>query len=990
TDYPGDKTIHQLFAEQAEKSPDSIAFVGADLRVCPNCLTYHELNKQSDRLAGLLIEKGVQPDTIVAIMMERTIEMVIGLLGIMKAGGAYLPIDPNYPQERIDYMLKDSAAAILLTDYEREQRVDCQLTMVEQREASLHHSSFSIQHSSHLAYVIYTSGSTGKPKGALVEYRGMMNHLYIKIDDLQINAESIVAQTASHTFDISIWQFFAALLVGGKIIIYSHSLLLEPDMFISRLTQDLITIMEVVPSYLSVLFDALERFGQTTLTLKHLLVTGEELKPYLVKKWFKLFPGIRMVNAYGPTEASDDITHYIMDKMPELESIPIGRPLQNLKIYIIDKYMNLCPIGVKGEIVVSGIGVGRGYLNNEERTHSVFMADPFREKKEIRLYKTGDLGRWLPDGNIEFFGRKDYQVKIKGFRIECGEIENRLLEIHPIEEAVVIDREDSQGNKYLCAYMVSSAELNPSEIKKQLSVIFPDYMIPSYFVQVEKIPLTVNGKVERRALPGIELRAGEGYIAARDEFERKLVNIWNEVLNIAHDNIGIDDNFFELGGHSLKATILTARIHKTFNVNIPLAEIFKKSTIRGLANYIKSAVKEKYISIESTEKKEYYSLSSAQKRLYILYRMEDQGVGYNIPSFSVLDGEIDKNRFEQTFTLLIDRHESLRTSFQIINDEPVQRIHDTVEFEIEKLEGRGDPLWSPFIRPFALSKAPLLRVGLQKIKKDKHILMVDMHHIISDGISMNILVKDFMALYQEENLDKLQLQYKDFSVWQTGEKQKESIKRQEAFWLNEFAGEIPVLELPVDYPRPAIQNFEGNRIQFEIDKESTVVLKDLTLKTGATLYMLLLALYTIFLSKLTNQEDIVTGSPIAGRKHPDLKKIIGMFVNTLALRNYPAGEKKFPDFLEEIKEKTLKAFEFQDYQYDDLVEKVVLTRDTSRNPLFDTMLVLQNIEIAEVNIPGLKLSPYPYENKTAKFDLTLTAFEGEEKLLFNFEYCTKL
>ncbi|HLP58377.1 MAG TPA: condensation domain-containing protein, partial [Candidatus Deferrimicrobium sp.] len=787
------------------------------------------------------------------------------------------------------------------------------MSTVEQREASLHHSSFSIQHSSHLAYVIYTSGSTGKPKGALVEYRGMMNHLYIKIDDLQINAESIVAQTASHTFDISIWQFFAALLVGGKIIIYSHSLLLEPDMFISRLTQDLITIMEVVPSYLSVLFDALERFGQTTLTLKHLLVTGEELKPYLVKKWFKLFPGIRMVNAYGPTEASDDITHYIMDKMPELESIPIGRPLQNLKIYIIDKYMNLCPIGVKGEIVVSGIGVGRGYLNNEERTHSVFMADPFREKKEIRLYKTGDLGRWLPDGNIEFFGRKDYQVKIKGFRIECGEIENRLLEIHPIEEAVVIDREDSQGNKYLCAYMVSSAELNPSEIKKQLSVIFPDYMIPSYFVQVEKIPLTVNGKVERRALPGIELRAGEGYIAARDEFERKLVNIWNEVLNIAHDNIGIDDNFFELGGHSLKATILTARIHKTFNVNIPLAEIFKKSTIRGLANYIKSAVKEKYISIESTEKKEYYSLSSAQKRLYILYRMEDQGVGYNIPSFSVLDGEIDKNRFEQTFTLLIDRHESLRTSFQIINDEPVQRIHDTVEFEIEKLEGRGDPLWSPFIRPFDLSKAPLLRVGLQKIKKDKHILMVDMHHIISDGISMNILVKDFMALYQEENLDKLQLQYKDFSVWQTGEKQKESIKRQEAFWLNEFAGEIPVLELPVDYPRPAIQNFEGNRIQFEIDKESTVVLKDLTLKTGATLYMLLLALYTIFLSKLTNQEDIVTGSPIAGRKHPDLKKIIGMFVNTLALRNYPAGEKKFPDFLEEIKEKTLKAFATQDY-----------------------------------------------------------------------------
>ncbi|HLP46187.1 MAG TPA: condensation domain-containing protein, partial [Candidatus Kapabacteria bacterium] len=609
------------------------------------------------------------------------------------------------------------------------------------------------------------------------------------------------------------------------------------------------------------------------------------------------------------------------------------------------------------------------------------------------FYSTGDLARWLSDGNIEFLGRIDNQVKIRGFRIELGEIENQLLKHKYIKEAVVILNNDAITDKNLTAYIVSIEAFHENELREYLQKNLPDYMIPSYFVQLEKIPLTPNGKVDRKVLPEPRMKAGKSYIAPGNEIEKKLVEIWSEVLGRdelhiiqLNETIGINDNFFQLGGHSLKATILSAKIHKAFNANIPLSKIFTIPTIRGLANYIKSALQEKYLTIESIEKKEYYSLSSAQKRLYILYQMNPQGIGYNIPSFLVLEGAIDKEKLEHTFKLMIRRHESLRTSFHMINDEPVQRIHDKVEFEIEYLATEA------FIRPFDLSNAPLLRVGLIKENENKHILMMDMHHIISDGTSINIMVKDFMALYQGEFPSELQIQYKDFSNWQNDEKQAESLERQGEFWLNEFAGEIPVLELPVDYPRPAVQSFEGSSIPFEIDKETVGVLKTLALELGATIYMILLSLYTVFLAKLTNQEDIVIGSPIAGRRHVDLEKIIGMFVNTLALRNYPLGEKLFIYFLEEVKEKTLAAFNNQEYPYEDMVEQVAtsVNRDTARNPLFDTMFALQNIKGGVIEIPGLKIEPYVFENKTAKFDLTLTAVESEDELELTFAYSTQL
>ncbi|HLP57985.1 MAG TPA: condensation domain-containing protein, partial [Candidatus Deferrimicrobium sp.] len=686
--------------------------------------------------------------------------------------------------------------------------------------------------------------------------------------------------------------------------------------------------------------------------------------------------------------------------------IPIGRPIANSTAYIYDKNRRLAPIGVMGELVVGGDGVALGYLNNPELTAEKFIFFPnflTSSLPNFPLYCTGDLARWLPDGPpaggasgrvIEFIGRIDQQVKIRGFRIELGEIENRLLKHPGIKGVVVSVQEEEKGDKYLCAYVVSDGENVISQLREYLAGELPEYMIPSYFVRLKKIPLTPNGKVDRKALqlPKPGLNAGESYVAPGDEVEKKLVGLWSEILGL-QTGIGIDDNFFQLGGHSLKATILVSKIHRVFDVKIPLREIFKNPRIRELARYIKNASQWEYKQVEPVEKKEYYVLSSAQKRLYFLWEMDKDGTAYNIPSIMIMEGIVDKDKLVRTIAKIILRHESLRTSIDVIEEKPVQRIHEQVEFEIEYKDlatdehGQTRTLLINFIRPFDLLCAPLLRVGLIRLAEEKHLFLVDMHHIISDGMSSQVLVQDFSALYAGQELPEIKVRYKDYAEWQNREKVSKMILEQGEYWKKQFAGEIPVLELPADYERPAVQDFEGNSIHFEVNAGG---LNALAQETGSTLYMVLSALYAILLAKLSGREDIVIGSPVFGRRHADIEKIIGMFVNTLALRYYPAGEKRFTDFLGEVKEIALKGFENQEYQYEDLVEQVAVNRDTGRNPLFDTMLVLQNTGSQKIKIPGLELVPYEYEHKISKFDLTLIAAEVDEKLQFTFEYSTKL
>jgi amino acid adenylation domain-containing protein len=1037
-DYPREKTIHELFEEQAERRPGSAAVVG------PGCMkawmpgavhiTYRELNKRSDRLARLLKGKGVGPDTVVGIMAERFLEMIIGILGILKAGGAYLPINPNHPEERKEYMLEDSKAKVLLTAPASQFKVKEESIELIDISEPVFSSTLSHVSSANIAYLIYTSGTTGRPKGVLVGHQNVVR-LVKNTDYIRFRENDRILQTGALEFDASTFEIWGSLLNGLTLVLVSEEEVLNPEMLKLNIRKYDISTMWLTSSFFNQLCgEDVDIFEG----LRNLLVGGDVLSPMHINRVRRRFPVLTILNGYGPTENTTFSTVFSIEEEYE-ERIPIGRPIANSTAYIVDRWHGLVPVGLVGELWVGGDGVARGYLNRPELTAEKFDQDlwDYRDYRDLKknekkykqklnqkffggsrgailqksppglLYKTGDLARWLPDGNIEFIGRIDHQIKIRGFRIEPGEIESRLLKHDRIKEAVVLVRQDGKGDKYLCAYVVSQRVFGVSELREYLSEDLPDYMIPSYIIKLDEMPLTPNGKIDRAALPipkpgGTAAVRGGTCEAPRNQWEWELVEIWAGILNIDRENLDIDTNFFEAGGHSLRAASLASTIHKVFGVDIGLTEVFNRPTIRELSGYIEAAKLEKYLSIEPTERKEYYPLSSAQKRLYILQQMEVSSTAYNIPYFMSLEGDLETVRFGSAFKKLVDRHESLRTSFEMVGDDPVQRIHVDGEFEIEyydcKVEVKNpdacltsqEGIVRDFIRPFDLSLVPLFRVGLIKKERNKYILMVDMHHIISDGTSIGVLVREFGGLYGKGILPPARIQYKDFSEWQNSKKEREILITQERYWLKEFAGEVPVLHLSLDYTRPLVQDFGGDAISFRIDDKQTQQLRILALRGGASLYMVLLTVYYVFLSKLSGDEDIVVGSPVTGRRHGDLQNIIGMFVNTLALRNYPGGEKPFREFLREVRERTLAAFENQDYPFEDLVEKIAVHRDVSRNPLFDVMFALQNMDISELRIPGLELSPYEHEVVIAKFDMSWDCVESEEGLLFSVTYCTKL
>ncbi|MCP5054682.1 MAG: AMP-binding protein, partial [bacterium] len=784
--------------------------------------------------------------------------------------------------------------------------------------------------SSDLAYIMYTSGSTGGPKGVMVEHRNVVR-LVSHTDYVEFKAGDKILQTGALSFDASTFEIWGALLNGMSLYLVSKEHILFPQSLKSAIVNFRITTMWMTAPLFNRMFD--EDTGIFS-GLRNLLVGGDVLSTLHIKRLRERFPRLNIINGYGPTENTTFSTTHRIRQVDD-GAIPIGKPIANSTVYIVDRQDQPQPIGVAGELWVGGDGVSRGYLNNPELTMEKFEARNSKFVIPSTVYHTGDLAKWRPDGIIEFLGRMDTQVKIRGFRVELEEIENRLKSIHGITDSVVIARETVTGDsndKSLCAYIVSGTEKDIPSVREELSRGLPDFMMPYHIIKLETIPLTPNGKVDRRALPEPEWSAGNDYQAPRDHTENRLVALWAEILGRDTDHslqlqtaIGINHNFFALGGHSLKAVLMISRIHKTFNVKLPLTEVFRTPTIRQLAQYIHATVPERYAAIEPVEKREYYDLSSAQKRLYIIQQMDLESTVYNLPQYIPFEKVPSVEKLEEATVKLINRHESLRTSFHMIDNQPVQKVHEHVEFEIEFF-GRGLPL-RDFVRPFDLSVAPLLRVGLERTRENQYTLLVDMHHIISDGVSHQVLIEDFTALYTGESLLPLRLQYKDYSRWQAAWKGTEMLQKQETFWLRQFEQEIPVPDLPTDYPRPAIQSFEGGISRFEISPGNTRALKEIAVKEGASLYMILLALINILLSKLSNQEEIVIGTAIAGRKHADLEKIIGMFVNTLALLNSPNGGKTFLQFLNELKDRTLEAFENQEYQFEDLVDRVAVNRD---------------------------------------------------------------
>ncbi|UCH94710.1 MAG: amino acid adenylation domain-containing protein, partial [Candidatus Aminicenantes bacterium] len=1103
TGYPWKKSIHQLLEEQVERTPDNIAVVGAHelhelheraslegtgwlatLSVIIS-ITYKELNQKANQLAYLLKEKGVKPDSIVGLSVERSVEMIVAILGILKSGGAYLPIETGYPEERIRYMLADSQAKFLLAapgtrikdkaeekgETGQPQGLPLEFVKIKKYIETVHEPSQSTLASTstcqvspaNLAYVMYTSGTTGKPKGVMVTHQnvtnlvlGLKNRIYVSY-----SKPLAVCVLAPYVFDASVQQVFAALLLGHSLYIVPGYMRVDGLKLFEFYKRNNIDISDGTPTHLRLLLENINlEEKKVNLEMKHFIIGGEELGREIAKNFINRFgaKGLEITNVYGPTECCVDSTSYdiLKENVDNHTSLPIGTPMPNQQVYILDSDNNLQPIGVTGELCIGGMGVSRGYLNRPELTAEKFRRDVIRHSSSVisssdklskvtndqclmtndssphypitplpqsPIYRTGDLARWLRDGNIEFLGRIDNQLKLRGYRIELGEIESVLQKHAHIKEAVVLSRSDGKEDKYLCAYMVSGKELEISEIREYLAKRLPEYMIPTYMMQVEKIPVTTNGKIDRKALPEPGIIPGTEYAAPRDEIEKKLAGIWGEVLGVKAPP-GIDDNFFELGGHSLKATILVARIHKELSIRLPLAAIFKTPTIRGQAGSIKEMKEERFASIEPVEKKEYYLLSSAQQRLYILQQVELDSTVYNMPIFTHLPGEPEIEKLTGICQRLIHRHESLMTSFETVKDEPVQKVHDQVKFEIEyydmkeveeeeqttddrgqTTEGKPAPhpssssvvrrLSSEFIRPFDLSHAPLLRVGLMKLEENRHILMVDMHHIISDATSHQVLTKELTAMNKGEILPLLRIQYKDFSEWQNSKKEMENLKRQEQYWLKEFDGQIPLLDMPTDYKRSNELGFEGSTLAFKIDPPLTGQLRDMASQFNVTLMMLLLSGYNILLSKYTGQEDIVVGTVTAGRRHADLENIIGFFVNMLAIRTAPGKNKRYSQYLPEVKEKAINAIENQDYPFEELVSKLRVQREPGRHPLIDTVFVLADVrenaaeqekQPTETSTSDPGTNPY----KKTHFDLMLHAAAAEQSINMVFEYSTRL
>ncbi len=988
--FPGEKTIPSFFVAQAQRFSDRVALLGEHV------FTYRQLDIRTDGIAASLFQQGIRPGTIVAVQLPRTYDYIIALIAILKVGAVYLPLDSQLPPDRIRYILNDSQAILLDT-----------LPIPSHTSHNSHNSHTSHNsHPTHPCYIIYTSGSTGRPKGVVVEHASILNTIFGAHQIIfPLSATGWrVGLLSSFIFDPSLLHLFCTLLFGHALIVLPTEVRADGALLLNALDKFAIDLLEGAPIHLSIMLESASERPFCPY-LKRIIVGGEALPKEPVVSFFQKqgHRDFRMLNMYGPTECAVIASIYLFDQNIVAEPsliVSIGAPLANFQIYILDSNLRPQPIGVIGELYIGGVGVGRGYLNNPEQTATQFITIQLGAKTH-RLYKTGDLSRWLANGTIEFCGRGDQQVKIRGYRIELGEIENCLLSHEAIKRAVVVLKKTTHPasahiESSLCAYVVlaknTDATALDTELKEYLTRYLPDYMIPTFIIPINSIPQTIAGKTDVNALPVPCFPAPTRVIAApRDKTEETLLSIFREILG--HAQVGVEDNFFHMGGHSLKATRLTATIHKTFAVRVPLAIIFKHPSVRQLALYLKEAIGTLFHSIEPVEQREYYPCSPAQSRMFVLQQMDPDSTVYNICSALQVEGHLQQDLFVAAFKKVITRHESLRTSFFMVAGEAVQKIHGEVPFALVKnIENTTAPLISSFIQPFDLAVAPLLRVGLFQLAEEKFLLVVDVHHIVSDGVSTDILIRDFSAFYSGAEPVPLKFQYKDIAAWQRGPRRGDELKQQEQYWLNQYspAADIPVLQLPYDYPRPPVQQFTGSTITFELESPQTEALKQVATTCDATLYMVLMALFSSLLAKLSGQEDIVVGTPSAGRVHVDMEAIIGMFINTLAIRTQPAGEKPFTAFLAEVKEKTLQAFENQEYPFEELVEQVAIKRDAGRNPLFDVMLVLQNMDIRQLQIPGLTLGSFPFEPGVARFDLTLTGTETPSGLTFIIEYSTAL
>ena len=1004
-EYP-DVPVYRLIEERAMQVPDQVALVFEGQQ-----LTYAELNRSANQLAHYLRGRGVQPGSLVGICVERSLEMVIGLLGIMKAGAAYAPFDPGFPQERLAFMIEDSQVPLVLTQehlarvlQESATQVVCLDRDWKEIAGCAGENSTEGATLEDLAYVIYTSGSTGKPKGVQISHRAVVNFLTSMRRDPGMVQEDVLVAVTTLSFDIAGLELYLPLMVGARIVIASRETTLDATKLGHLLLSCGATVMQATPAMWRMLIEA----GWEGIPHLKILCGGEALTRDLADQ---LLPrSASLWNMYGPTETT--IWSAVRKITSEKGPVVIGRPIANTQMYVLDRYLNLVPIGVPGELHIGGVGLARGYWNRPQLTAEKFIADPFRPAPSAQLYKTGDLVRHLPDGTLEFLGRIDHQVKIRGFRIELGEIE-AVLSTHPaVRECAVVAREDNPGNIQLVAYFVSDDSLlTPYHLRKYLRKRLPDYMAPAAIVRLQTIPRTANGKLDRRALPVPDFggHSVNNSAAPRTPTEDVISAIWMDLLKIKQ--IGIHDNFFELGGHSLLAMQITSRIAQTFKVAVSVRSIFDSPTVADLSHAV-NAIREAgdgipCDSIKALRHDSVLPLSFAQQRLWFLHQMEPSLSSYILPLALRLCGDLQVDALKSSLREVVSRHAALRTRFTTIDGTPMQctETEHSLEVSVLDLSGSSEAVRESEAfqlavddarRPFDLVEGPPIRASVLRMSERDHILLISMHHISSDDWSIGIFLRDLTALYEAfcagepSPLPPLAIQYADFSQWQRDWLKGEVLEKKLAYWKEMLAGPLPVLDLPTDRPRPAVQSFRGSRESFLLAAPVVASLKSLSLAESATLFMALLTSLQCLLYRYSGQKDIIVGSPVAGRGRVESEDLIGFFVNTLPLRCDLSGDPSFRELLNRVREITLGAYAHQDLPFEILVDAVQPQRDLSRTPVYQVMLAPQSNSLRDLKLRNVQVTALEIEPGISKFDLTFYVSEDRGEVHGRVEYNTDL
>ncbi|APZ21308.1 non-ribosomal peptide synthetase [Burkholderia pseudomallei] len=1026
-DYPQDQCLHRLFEAQAARHPDTIALIADGEPV-----GYAELNRRANRLARHLSARGLQPDQRVAICIDRGIDMVVAMLAVLKAGGAYVPLDPAYPSERLDYLLRDCAPVALLTHARlgasmqtrlvlalARLNTGCALIDLESDAGAWRHERDDDPPPSgltprHLAYVIYTSGSTGQPKGVMVEHRSVCNLVAWHAGAFDVGTGCRSASVAGVAFDATTWEVWAALCNGGCLSLAPGDAASDPQALLRWWrAQELDVGFLVTP-----LAELAYATGQSNAGMRTLLIGGDRLS-----RWpDSMPPGQMLVNNYGPTEATVVATSGRLQ--PGEATPPIGRPIANTRVYVLDAWLRPAPIGVAGELYIGGVQVARGYLNRPELTRERFIDDPFVAGG--RLYKTGDLARWRTDGSLEYLGRNDFQVKIRGFRIELGEIEAQLAKVAGVREVVVLVR-DSAADTDQNADLNASATANSSEkrlvayytgdadvvaLRAQAAQHLPSYMVPSAYVRLDAWPLTPNGKLDRRALPAPadDAYARAEYEAPRGAKEEALAAIWRELLHV--ERVSRHDNFFELGGHSLLAVQLVSRLRQALSVEVALSTVFDAPVLSALASRLDDNTAAVLPPIPLAPRDGRIALSLAQQRLWFLTQLEGVSEAYHMSGAVRLDGPLNREVLQRALNRIVMRHEALRTCFVREEGEPIQVIqphadltvsyHDlreakSIRHEAGNREQRAKDLSQAHASaPFDLSRDLPVRVLLLQLEDEAHVVQVVMHHIASDGWSVGVFLQELSALYgsfiaeQGDPLAPLPLQYADYAAWQRRWLASGQLEKQGAFWQTNLSGAPTLLELPTDRPRPPKQSHAGASVEVKLGAALSERVKRLSQRHGVTPYMTLLSSWAAVLSRLSGQEEVVIGSPVAGRNRTEVEALIGFFVNTLALRLDLSSEPTVGELLKRTKAQVLSAQAHQDLPFDQVVERVKPPRSTAHPPLFQVMFDWHNTPARALTMPGLTVSVASTETTTSQYDLVLSMQERNGDIVGHLNYATAL